>query len=571
MENLRQSVKSVDSRLQSGVSIALVAVQTLRSLLFASDANFRFDMKRACLFLATLVLAAKLPAQNVLVKPYVQPGNGSLLQGADVKVIAWLTDQVPADFTVEFGPKGVRMRSMKPSRVALDFKPPVSMPPPPLHEEEALTGELLAGNPAATATAKTTPTPGPSPTPEKPQHYFKWAATLTGLPFDSEIVYRVKLGDKLIREGVFKTRASAQKPIRFVMVGDLADGKPSQKVIAHQISLAKPDFLVVLGDIVYPNGRVSEYLDHFWGTYCNPDKADAKTGAPLMASVPFYPVLGNHDVERAKLPQVPDAYGAYYFFHPPLNGPGAGIWTTPLGKEKSAADAFRAAVGVSYPALDAYSFDDGPAHFLVLNSAGYVDPANATLRAWIEKDLRATTATWKFACFHAPAFQGSREHWTEQKMRLLEPIFEATGVDVVFAGHVHNYQRSFPFSFTPTTAKRDDRGRWPGEFVFDQKFDGKTNTQAAGIIHIVSGGGGAHLYGTTLEGDSAVLKKAHAEKFVPLTAKYVTNRHSFTLVEATPARLEIRALDEKGAEIDRVVVTKPTTAKLAEPAAPAAD
>lgn len=526
-------------------------------------------MKRACLFLATLLFAATLPAQNVLVKPYVQPGNGSTLQGSDVKVIAWLTDQTPADFTVEFGPKGVRMRSMKPSRVALDFKPPVSMPPPPKHEEEALTGEP-AVEPASAP--KTTPTPGPSPTPEKPQHYFKWAATLTGLPFDSEIVYRVKLGDKLIREAVFKTRASAQKPIRFVMVGDLADGKPSQKVIAHQISLAKPDFLVVLGDIVYPNGRVSEYLDHFWGTYSNPEKADPKMGAPLMASVPFYPVLGNHDVERTKLPQVPDSYGAFYFFHPPQNGPGAGAWSTPLGKDKGVADVFRSATGASYPALDAYSFDNGPAHFLVLNSAGYVDPANPALRAWMEKDLRGTTAPWKFACFHAPAFHGSREHWTEQKMRLLEPIFEATGVNIVFAGHVHNYQRSLPFFFTPSAAKRDDRGRWAGTFEFDQKFDGKTNTQPAGIIHIVSGGGGAHLYGTTLESDSDALKKMHANKFVPLTAKYVTNRHSFTLVEATAARLEIRAIDEKGAEIDHVSITKPVaTAKPPEPSEPPAN
>lgn len=488
-------------------------------------------MKHAILLLGALLFAASLPAQNVLVKPYVQPGNGSSLKGSDVKVIAWLTDQVPGDFTVEFGPKGARMRAMKPARVALDFKPSV---------------------------VPITDPPKPTPPPEKPQRYFNYIATLSGLPFDSEIAYRVKLGDKLVREGVFRTRATARRPVRFVMVGDLADGHPSQKVIANQISLVKPDFLVALGDIVYPDGRVSQYMDHFWDTYCNAEKATPKTGAPLMASVPFYPVLGNHDAERTKLPQVPDSFGAYYFFHPPQQGPGEGAWNTPLGPDKAVAQAFRAAVGDSYPSLDFYSFDDGPVHILVLNSAAYADPTFPPLRRWIEKDLRQTAARWKFVCFHVPAFQGSREHWPEQKMRTLEPIFEANGVQVVFAGHVHNYQRSFPLHFVPSVPKPVEKQYVPGTFTFDREFDGKTNTQPNGIIHIVSGGGGAHLYGTDLEKDSEALKKEQGDKFVPLTAKYVANRHSFTVVEATTEQLDLRALDENGAEIDHIVITRPS-------------
>lgn len=506
-------------------------------------------IKRAPVFLALLLLGASLSAQNVLVKPYVQPGNGGSLKDSDVKVVAWLTDQVPCDFTVEFGPKGARMRAMKPARVALDFKPAALLPPPPSSLVDA--------------------EPTPEPPPEKPQHYFKYTATLAGLPFDTEIIYRVKLGDKLVREAVFRTRASSNKPVRFVMVGDLADGKPAQKAIAHQISLAHPDFLVALGDIVYPGGRVSEYMHHFWDTYSNAETASAATGAPVMASVPFYPVLGNHDTERTKLSQVPDSFGVYYFFQPPQNGPGEGPWNTPLGKDSTAVRTFRAAVGSSYPSVDFYSFDDGPTHFLVLNSAGNVDPTNATLRAWIEKDLRQTAARWKFVCFHVPAFHGSIEHWSEQKMRLLEGLFEAGGVNIVFAGHVHNYQRSFPLRFTPSVTKPDEKKRVPGTFVLDKKFDGKTSTQPDGVLHIVSGGGGAHLYGSTYGKDSEILKKDNGDKFVPLTAKYVTDRHSFTLVDATPTRLELRALDEKGAEIDHIVITKPVPAPAAVEAAPA--
>ena len=59
--------------------------------------------------------------------------------------------------------------------------------------------------------------------PEKEQHFFRYRAELTGLPFDSEISYRVALGGTVVREGKFKTRASAGKPIRFIAVGDLAN------------------------------------------------------------------------------------------------------------------------------------------------------------------------------------------------------------------------------------------------------------------------------------------------------------------------------------------------------------
>ena len=34
-------------------------------------------------------------------------------------------------------------------------------------------------------------------------------------------------------------------------------------------------------------------------------------------------------------------------------------------------------------------------------------------------------------------------------MRLLAPMLEAGKVDVVFNGHVHNYQRSYPLRFVP--------------------------------------------------------------------------------------------------------------------------
>ena len=515
------------------------------------------------LLLSVWLLPSALFAQTVLVKPYVQPGNGTVLEGADVKVIAWLTDQTPGNFTVEYAVEGGALKTAAPERVALDFQV----------EKSAAVQATPAPTAAATASGSSIPVtleevtkdiikalaPPLSP---KEQRYFKYAATLTELPFDSEVAYRVRLGGTVVREGEFRTRASAGKTVRFVMVGDLAQGKAEQNAIAFQISKAAPEFLVALGDIVYSAGRVSEYLHHFWTTYNDPPATSAKTGAPLMASIPFYPVIGNHDADTLRLPETRDAYGAFYFFHGPQNGPGLGPWNPPLGKDATVAEAFRAAVGASYPALCVYSFDYGPAHFVMLDTNSYNTASFLQLVPWLEQDLRASQQPWKIVCFHAPAFHTSPQHYTEQKMRLLEPVFAAGGVDLVFAGHVHNYQRSKPLRFTPNPAVRDARGRVNGDFVFDEEFDGVTKTEPRGIIHVVSGGGGAPLYNAKdYDKTVAQLAKDNPGNYVPLTAKYIADKHSFSLIELSPAELVLKQISIDGVEIDRVRITKGAAAK----------
>lgn len=507
-------------------------------------------MKSPLCALAALLLPMLGDAQTVLVKPYVQPGNGSGLEGEDVKVIAWLTDQTPGAFAVEFAVAGGAVKTVAPERVALDLQRVTGAAPKatsapggiPVTLEEVKKDMMKA---AAV------------PVPPKEQRYFKYAATLTALPLDSEVAYRVKLGGVVVREAKFRTRASASKPIKFVMVGDMADGKPPQNAIAFQVSRVAPDFLVALGDIVYSSGRVSEYLHHFWPTYNNTTVVSPQTGAPLMASIPFYPVIGNHDADMARLSETPDALGAFYFFHGPLNGPGLGPWNTPLGKDEKVAARFRAAAGKSYPALCIYSFDYGPAHFLMLDTNSYNTASFMQLASWVEKDLRESKQPWKFVCMHAPAFHTSPQHYAEQKMRLLEPIFQTNGVDVVFAGHVHNYQRSKPLRFTPNPAVRDARGRVNGDFVFDDEFDGVTKTTPKGVIHIVTGGGGATLYNAK-EFDKTVaqLAKDNPGNYVPLTAKYVADKHSFSLIELSPEELVLKQISLDGQEVDRWRITK---------------
>jgi hypothetical protein len=496
------------------------------------------------LTLAVAALAAApttAAAQTVLVKPYVQPGDGGAPGRADAKVLCWLTDQTPGEFAVEYDLPGGRTLTAKPERVALDFakkadpkKPEPEKPDDPDEPPEK---------------------PGPLP-PEREQHYFKYVARLADLPFNAEVRYRVKLGTRVVREASFRTRATADRPVRFALVGDLANGKDAQKAIAYRIAREKPEFLVALGDVVYPAGRVNQYMHFFWKTYNDVDEPGPKAGAPLMASVPIYPVLGNHDA-AAKLPAVPDALGIYYFFHPPRNGPGVGPWATPLGSDKAAAARFRAACAESYPALDAYSFDSGPVHVLVLNSNLSGSVEQPKLRKWVEEDLKGAAARWKVVCYHNPAFSSSHQHYTEQAVRLWQPLFQSCGVDLVFAGHVHNYQRTVPLTFAPASTRRDKKGRVDGEFALDRDFDGEAHTRPKGIIHVVAGGGGASLYGPGLEKTAVTLKKEHGDNYADYTARMVTDRHSFVVIDADADKLSLRALDAAGSIIDRVTVTRP--------------
>lgn len=506
-------------------------------------------------YLAALALSlvghAAASAQQVFVLPYVQPGDGSTLTGTDTKVVCWTTDQTPGAFAVEYSVNGGPRLSVKPVRVQLDF-PPLK-PAAPKKLEVAPPPREVIGPPKPKGPDDEPDHPKMVLPAEREQKFFLYAATITDLPFNATLTYRVKLGDKTVHEAACRTRATAEKTVRCVMVGDLAQGRDGQKAIAHLIAGEKPEFLVALGDIVYPQGRFNQYEAFYWHTYNNVPTPGPKAGAPLMASVPFYAVLGNHDI-AVKPGAVPDALAAYYFFHGPKNGPGEGPWATQIGTD-AAAKKFRANTFGNYPALDAYSFDYGPAHFAVINDNGSLKITDPKLTKWLRADLTNTAAKWKFVCYHVPGFNASKQHYAEQQARLLNPLFEECGVDATFAGHVHNYQRSLPLKFAPDD-KGLVKGKVNGAFTLDTDFDGVTNTVPKGVIHFVAGGGGASLYGPSPEKVAAELKKTHGDNYAPFTAKATADKHTFVVMDLSPDKLVLRAIAADGTEVDKITVTK---------------
>jgi len=387
-----------------------------------------------------------------------------------------------------------------------------------------------------------------------------YTAKLTGLTPGSMFSYRLLKDGKVVFTADGKAPKSANQNYRFLAAGDIGAETPDQKLIALRAFELKPDFVIIPGDIVYENGTISEYRQKFWNIY-NADHADTQ-GAPLMSSVPFITAAGNHDTDNRDLDKYPDGLGYFMFWDQPLNGP--------LGAEGSAAvpalkgsdenrKEFLAAAGDAYPRMTNYSFNYGNAHWTVLDGNPYVDWSNKELLDWLKNDLAsAKGTTWRFVMFHQPGFSSSHEHYEQQQMRVLSPLFEAGNVDVVFNGHVHNYQRSFPLTFTPYKKSipllggkdgKTIRGTLvTGSWKLDKAYNGKTITKPNGILYIVTGAGGQELYNPEQNNDPDSWQK--------FTCKFISDVHSLTVADVKDKTITIRQISAQGKELDAFTITK---------------
>jgi 3',5'-cyclic AMP phosphodiesterase CpdA len=389
--------------------------------------------------------------------------------------------------------------------------------------------------------------------------FYEYSTSFTGLKPGTLFQYRVSKNGKIVFSAEAKTLRSPDQSYRIAISGDMGAGTGTAKKIAYEIYKAKPDMVAIAGDIVYNRGLLSEYRTKFWPVY-NKDDADT-LGAPLMRSIPFVAAVGNHDALGRDLNAFPEALAYYYFWDQPLNGlngkEGGAFIPTLVGTDANK-KAFYEAAGEKYPRMTNFSFDQGNAHWTVIDSNPYVDWNDSTLRDWVVKDLAAaSTATWRFVLFHIPGFNSSRAHFEQQQMRLIAPILENGKIDIVFAGHVHNYQRTYPMTFKPDNlgnqlvagANNIKTGKIVnGRWTLDKKFDGKRNTKPNGVIYIVTGAGGQGLYNPEQQKDT--------DNWQKFTVKFVSTVHSFTTMDVNGNELILRQVDINGKEVDRMKITK---------------
>jgi predicted phosphodiesterase len=470
------------------------------------------------LILTVLAAAAQVaPAPSpFLVEPYLQLGDVPKLSVTESVRVLWQAANDPTvKWTVE-----VRQDSREPWRAAV-----------------GAGGRVIATN-------------------DPPYRLF--SVPLTRLRPGAEFDYRVSRNGAVVFAAKGKARSSADQPYRFVVTGDTGADTEQERRIVHQIHLAQPDFFAVAGDIVYSTGRMAEYRQKYFPIY-NAAVAGPESGAPLIRSRLSFGAKGNHDAGTGDLERDPDGQAYYLNWAVPLNGAygQAGAPNTQVIKGPPAAvTAHLASIRSTFPRLANYSFDYGNSHWTFIDSNTYVDWTDAYLRNWLARDLAAAKhATWKFVVFHHPGFNSSRAHFGAQHMRLISDILEHRGVDIVFNGHVHNYQRTRPLKFLAKPAADRTFRAGPqylvdGDFEIDESFDGVRDTTPNGVLYIVTGAGGAGAYDPD--------QTDNQPTWQPYTMKFVSDMYSFTVVDVNGASLTLRQLSETGVEMDKITVTKPT-------------
>ncbi|MCA9106756.1 MAG: metallophosphoesterase [Planctomycetales bacterium] len=305
--------------------------------------------------------------------------------------------------------------------------------------------------------------------------------TIGDLTPATQYFYRVESTDSegtVLRSDVwtFRTAPDDDQPVAFAVLSDTQGNPQVSGKLAEFIWGHRPDFMIHSGDLVDNGENDRHWTEHFFPSL-----------QPLIGRVPFYPVLGNH--------------------------------------ERNAPNYFEY---MSLPAPEYYyTFKQGNAQFFMLDSNRDLDSESEQFR-WLETQLAESNATWKFVCHHHPPYssdendygnlwQGNRSTWGDLRARQLVPLYEKYGVDIVWNGHIHSYERTWPIR------------------------EGRAVTSDAPRYLITGGGGGS-------------LEQAGPTR--PFFQNHVRRGHHVVLVAINGTHLEFKAYDLEGRLFDTFTIEK---------------
>lgn len=276
----------------------------------------------------------------------------------------------------------------------------------------------------------------------------------------------------------FQTAAGPDAPVAFAV---LCDTQASPKVVRRVAEAAwelRPQFVLLGGDLVSTGTNKRHWTEHYFPNM-----------EPLASRVVVYPVLGNHEQ---------NASWYYDYMHLP------------------APEYF-------------YTFRRGTVQFFMLDTNKDVSPGTEQYR-WLDKELAASTATWKVCMHHQPPFSSDDDYGNDWKRPIkqatlgdrqakpLVALYDKHAVDVVWSGHIHSYERTWMI-----------RG---GKPVAD-----------GGTVYMITGGAGGHL-----------------ETFGPYRPAFqnrVRRGHHFCFVTCLGGEFDIKAFDDEGRLFDHATLRKP--------------
>src|SRR5687768_3399246 len=259
------------------------------------------------------------------------------------------------------------------------------------------------------------------------------------------------------------TLPNEDRSIKFAVIGDSGRGwQPQHDVAAQMVAFRRQfafDFVLMAGDNIYEGPATPEdYRLKFEEPY----------KVLLEAGVKFYAVLGNHDDPKQIYYEPFNMKGnRYYTFTPPVDP--ITRWDT----------------RVRFFAMDSTNLD-------------------GEQMKWFEREAAESRAEWKIALMHHPLFTSGRYTLAARALRFsMESSFVNGGIDVVFSGHEHIYNRS---------------------------------ELQKGVLYFVSGGAGSLRQGDVRP--SNLIAKGYDEDF------------HFVLIEIADEGFFFQAINRQGATID---------------------
>jgi len=250
------------------------------------------------------------------------------------------------------------------------------------------------------------------------KHEVQLTGLSAGFIYRYEIVAASKGGAKrqtVLASGAFATPPDQPRQVRFVVYGDTRSQPEIHRQVAEAIAAEQPAFVVHTGDLVSDGRNLSEWPDQFFGP-----------AAALLQAAAIFPANGNHE---AKSP----------LFYRYFGLPERKAW---------------------------YSFTWGQAEVFVIDTEEKYEP-DSEQGQWLAGRLSASKAAWKIAVTHVPGISGGNHGFNADVNKHLRPLYERYGVDVVFSGHDHIYERTKPIT-------------------------GEGGEHA--VTYVITGGGGAPLY-----------------------------------------------------------------------------
>lgn len=311
-------------------------------------------------------------------------------------------------------------------------------------------------------------------------------AQLTGLMPDRTYYY--SLGDLISPDQVFRTPPDANQPpadgnTHILIVGDSGtvteeghEGEAAAVLAGFESYNTNSggeavDLFLALGDNAYLAGTDEQWQKAFFELY-----------PALLKSSPVLPTIGNHEMGNGQVPLClvapkqaactgpggPDMsimmpYGGVSISSDPGSYDGDGdmkpdpgglpyltIFSLPTAGESG---------GVASGTEQYYSVDYGNLHIVSLDSqlSARDEMSRKAMRDWLIDDLSNNSRDWTIVIFHHPPYTKGNNHDSDGAKTFMfgidspefylrdefTGVFDRYGVDLVYSGHAHSYERSY--------------------------------------------------------------------------------------------------------------------------------